>query len=346
MISNIHGRNIVGSHLLLRLGLTGLILILLLAGSVGQASSAGAQQDKPTFTIYSRELHKKGYVCVGEKIHIIVRALTAQKPKPNLVVLKHVSGFPVTALVTSGTGTVTPDKAWLGFDSMVPEGAEFVFEAKKTGKEKIFFEALVPDVFFAAPDVYIEQPLEFDVKKCKQKVNLIFDGQYSDEAFHASELGLIEDAIVEQGEDGVYRGSADFEWNVFNHAMNDGSCVWQPYTVTSPAEITAKPNEEHDTLSLTITYADVQHSVTATCAGSGTTTVDTASLLSQTGPTMATISDSGGVTRFSQAWPAEFGTFTIIVEPEEEQPVSKMDHSVAWLPGWFETALLLLAEGQ
>src|SRR5688572_12170581 len=123
--------------------------------------------------------------------------------------------------------------------------------------------------------------------------------------------------------------------------MNDGSCVWEPYTVISPTEITAQHNAENDTLSLTFTYADVQHLVTATCADSGTSTVDTASLLSTLGPTTATVPSSGGVTRLSQAWPGEFGTFTIIVEPEEEQPVSKADDLVAWLPGWFEAALFL-----
>jgi hypothetical protein len=129
--------------------------------------------------------------------------------------------------------------------------------------------------------------------------------------------------------------------------MNDGSCVWEPYTVISPTEITAQHNAENDTLGLTFTYADVQHSVTATCADSGTSTVDTASLLSTLGPTTATVSDSGGVVRFGQAWPAESGTFTIIVEPEEEQPaVSRVDHPVTRLPNWFETALLLLADGQ
>src|SRR5688572_137503 len=124
--------------------------------------------------------------------------------------------------------------------------------------------------------------------------------------------------------------------------MNDGSCVWEPYTVISPTEITAQHNAENDTLGLTFTYADVQHSVTATCAGSGTSTVDTASLLSTLGPTIATFPDSGGVVRFGQAWPSEFGTFTIIVELEEEQPaVSRTDDLVAWLPGWFETTFLL-----
>jgi hypothetical protein len=341
MTSTITGRQFVVS-ILLRVGLIGIVIILLLAGSVGQARSAGAQQDKPTFTIYSRELHKKGYVCVGEKIHIIVRALTAQKPKPNLVVLKHISGFPVTALVTSGTGTVIPDKAWLGFDSMVPEGAEFVFEAKKTGKEKIFFEALVPDVFFATPDVYLEQPLEFEVKNCKHRVNLILDGQLSDEGVFWSGIGLIEDAIIEQGEDGVYRGSAEFEFNVFNHATTDGSCVYQPHTAISQAEITGQPNEQ--VMTWTLTYQDAQESVTATCADVGTQTFDNLQPLSEYGPSVVAISSSGGAARYHQSWSwptgGEFATYTIIVEPVEAKSVSRTGDP-ARLPGWFEAALFL-----
>lgn len=344
MISKIHGRNIVGSHILLRLGLAGLILILLLAGSVGQAYSADSQQSPPEYYFsLTRPPLKKGYLCIGEKIDIQVRVVKAFKGRE-----KNLMGFPVTALVTGGTGTVTPDKGWLGWLLDVPQGFEFTFEAKKSGHEKIFFETTLPrKVSRGAKDKYIEHSIEFDVKECQAKVNLIFDGQYSDDAFHASELALVEDAIIKQDDTGVYRGSADLEWNVFNHALNDGSCVYRPYTVISPAEIIAQPDNKKENLGLTLTYADVQHSVTVTCTDSGTTTVDSASLLSTLGPTTATVPDSGGLVRFEQAWPAEFGTFTIIVEPEEAKPsVSRTRNQVTWLLDRFETALFFPGLGQ
>jgi hypothetical protein len=351
MISTILGRQFVMSRFLLRVGLMGLVMVLLL-GSVGQARSAGnyqSQRDDFSLSVWAFKLLKQNYLCTGEQMRIDVQTLYLTPVGQNKIPTP-TAGLPVSAKVTGGTGTVSPQSTrtvWGPDSDSPPRTAVFNFKATKAGHEKIIFETIAPtELGEFVPSESIPAELEFDVKKCKKKVNQIFNGKYSDDAFHASELALIEDAIIEQGDDGVYRGSADLEWNVFNHALNDGSCVWQPYTVISPAEITAQPDDENESLGLTLTYADVQHSVTATCADSGTSTVDTASLLSTLGPTTATLPSSGGVTRLSQAWPGEFGTFTIIVESEEEQPVSKTDHSVAWLPGWFETALLLLAEGE
>jgi hypothetical protein len=231
----------------------------------------------------------------------------------------------------------------VGYKSMVPEGAEFVFQAKKIGKEKIFFEALVPDPLFLTPDVYIEQTLEFEVKKCKQKVNALIDSQLSDEGVAWSGIGLIEDAIVEQGEDGVYRGSADFEFNVFNHATTDGQCVYQPHTAISQAEITGQSTE--DVMTWTLTYQDAQELVTATCVDTGIQTFDNLQPLSEYGPSVVTIPSSGGAARYSQSWSwptgGEFAKYTIIVEPVEDKSVSRTGDPVAWLSEWFEIALFL-----
>jgi hypothetical protein len=341
MISKIHGRNIVGSHLLLRLILTGLLLIVLLASSAGQARSAGIQQDKPIFTIYSRELQKKGYVCVGEKIRIIVRVLTSHKPKPNLVVLEYVSGFQVTALVTGSTGIITPEKALVGHKSMVPEGAEFVFQAKKIGKEKIFFEALVPDPLFLTPDIYIEQPLEFDVKKCKYKASLIYRSQQFAWSVNRTgwwmEYGNMEEVLLEPDEQGNFEVVGLYQFG--GYLTNMAECPW---TFTgSDLQVDIAGNLREDVVNLAFDFGFPEITVSF-CAGSYTS--PPAALLGQQD---AAIPITGGVTNIivpvPYGAPAPNGTAAIyvILQPEAEQAVSRADHSVAWLPGWFETTFLL-----
>lgn len=351
MISNMHGRNIVGSHLLLRLNLAVLILMLFLAGSVGQARSAGSQQASLDYDlmVWALKLLKQDYLCIGEQMRIEVEFLYLNRHLGKEVSTTPIGGgITVTALVTGGTGTVTPSQAstqWRHdrLDSL-PRTAVFNFKATKAGHEKIFFESIAPnDEGEFPPSNHIEKTLEFDVKKCKQKVNLIFDGQLSDEGVFWSGIGLIEDAIVEQGDDGVYRGSADFEFNVFNHATTDGGCVYQPHTAIAPAEITGQPND--DIMNWEITYADAQESVTATCVDTGSETFDNLQPLSEYGPSVVNIPSSGGAARYNQSWSwptgGEFVTFTIIVEPEEESSVSKTSDSLTWLPDWFEPILFL-----
>src|SRR5688572_24246277 len=152
MTSTITGRQFVVSRFLFRFGVIGLVMILLL-GSAGQVRSAGSQQSPPEYYFsLTRPPLQKGYLCIGEKIDIQVRAVKAFKGLE-----KNLTGFPVTALATGGTGTVTPEKGFLGWLLDVPEGFEFTFEAKKSGHEKIFFETTIPrNLSRGSTDRYIE----------------------------------------------------------------------------------------------------------------------------------------------------------------------------------------------
>jgi hypothetical protein len=354
MTSTITGRQFMVSGLF-RVGLIGLVIILLL-GSTEQARSAGSLQwEEPGYLMaaYARDILDKGYVCVGDEMQVDVQVgmnvEIGPKDDRGLIPVMNIKlvGFPVFADVLGGRGNMNWKSRIIEWhiDKPTPE-AKFIYKATKEGHEKIRFRTLVPKIG-TRPSVYLEDVLEFDVKKCKQKVNLILDGQLSDEGVAWSGIGLIEDAIVEQGEDGVYRGSADFEFNVFNHATTDGGCVYQPHTAIAQAEITGQPNK--DVMTWTLTYQDAQESVTATCVDTGTQTFDNLQPLSEYGPSVVTISSSGGAARYSQSWSwptgGEFATYTIIVEPVEEKSVSRTGDP-AWLSGWFEAALFLLAEGQ
>jgi hypothetical protein len=221
----------------------------------------------------------------------------------------------------------------------------FIYDPKEVGTDTITFSVTNPnnDELLVSLVAMADATVQVKVKPCQYKVNTLIDTQLSDEGVAWSGIGLIKDAIIEQGDDGVLRGSADLEWNVFNHATTDGGCVYQPHTAISQAEITGQPNEE--VMTWTLTYQDAQESVTATCVDVGTQTFDNLQPLSEYGPSVVTISSSGGAARYSQAWAwptgGESAKYTIIVEPEEEKSVSKTGDPLAWLPDWFEAALFL-----
>lgn len=353
MISNVRGRNIVGSRFLFRIGLIGLVLALAF-GSAGGIPLARATPDlvqtvSVSYSVFANpeEFEIRNCSNTKQEIYVGVRRTVTKVigGKTYDMTGGTINLVDIKVKTKPSNGSISPSEATVTTMMQYTETFQtvFIYDPNKVGKDTITFSSPGPiDELLVSLVPAADATVQVKVTPCKYKVNTIFKGQYSDEAFHASELAQVKDAIIEPGNDSVLRGSADLEWNVFNHAMNDGSCVWEPYTVISPTEITAQHNAENDTLGLTFTYADVQHSVTATCADSGTGTVDTASLLSTLGPTTATVSDSGGVVRFGQAWPAEFGTFTIIVEPEEEQPaISWTGDPVAWLSEWSEIALFL-----
>jgi hypothetical protein len=276
----------------------------------------------------------------------------------------HAKGFefndiPVTGINVIGrvlgdqsVGTLASNKQIIGFGLVgdPPKTAVFSFKALKPGTVTLQFDGRFIDrldqggkwITVRRGEI-VRNEVVVEVKECKQKVNLILFSQLSDEGVAWSGVGLVKDAIVEQDEDGVYRGSADFEFNVFNHATTDGGCVYQPHTALSQAEITGQLNE--GVMTWTLTYQDARESVTATCVDTGTQTLDNLQPLSEYGPSVVTTSSSGGAARYNQSWSwptgGEFAKYTIIVEPEEEKPVSRTGDSVAWLPDWFETVLFL-----
>jgi len=312
MISNTQGRKFAGSRLL-RNSLAGLVLILLLGSSMEAAGSAGSQQTEPafTFTLYARELQQKGHVCLGENINILARVLMSHEPNPNRVRLEYVSGFPVTALVSGGTGTMTSDKAWLGMDLDVPEASAFTFEPTQAGHEKISFETVVPSsISLASVDTQVSGSLEFDVKKCKYRMDLIHDFRPSAAASRERRLGVIENATIEQGDDGVYRGSANFEMDFFDVPVSgvDSSCVGEPSTIVSSADITG--TSAGATLNLTITYEDVEYTRVSNCSPAGSTTLSFS-------PTHATLSISGGSVLVSESLPASRMTVRVMLLPVE-----------------------------
>jgi hypothetical protein len=346
MISTILGRQSVVSRFLLRVGLMGLVMILLL-GSVGQARSAGnyqSQRDDFSLTVWAFKLLKQNYLCTGEQMRIDVQTLYLTPVGQNKIPTP-TAGLPVSAKVTGGTGTVSPQSTrtvWGPDSDSPPRTAVFNFKATKAGHEKIIFETIAPTEFGEfLPSESIPATLEFDVKNCKKKASLIYRSQQFAWSVNRTgwwmEYGNMEEVLLEPNEQGNFEVVGLYQFG--GYLTNMAECPWNFAGSDLQVDIAGNLGEDVVNLALDFGWPEVTVSF---CSGSYTS--PPAALLGQQS---AAIPAAGGVTNiivpvpYGAPSPSGTAVITVIVQPEAEQAVSRKDHPVAWLPGWFEAALFL-----
>lgn len=286
--------------------LAALALVLLFAGAnpsvMAQAAPASASAQFVMVAMPSAD-----YICVNESMTFSVYVYRVFGSQTDAGFhQERLSGVAVDAtVVDKSIGTITPDRQMTGFNNYDAEGAQFTFQAgKKPGTTKIIFEGLI-NVFWAdvltleqADQIYVDAPVQVEVRKCSYKAELIFNGYFPG---ILSWTGTGDETRLNADSDTHFSGTSDFltaEQMLIELPCGSLTGTISPTTVDYSADLVG------DMLNFTFTIQDTKHTVTESCrgfTGSADTGIRSASV---------TFPSQGGVITHSQP----YAVFTIIVE--------------------------------